>query len=145
MKNLANCKPSEFLVQTNKIRKAVEKWLKITDIMSIRKQKPLFTQVTSDMSPETIATVTEENRKLAMEQARKNISDMFDAVLEKHPQETLELLALMCFIEPEEADEHTVQEYLLAFAELLGNEAVISFFGSLMRLGQTGILNSANQ
>ena len=40
MKNLANCKPSEFLVQTNKIRKSVEKWLKITDIMNIRKVVP---------------------------------------------------------------------------------------------------------
>lgn len=37
MKNLANCTPSEFLKQTNKIKKSVEKWLKATDIMEIRK------------------------------------------------------------------------------------------------------------
>ena len=40
MKNLANCKPSEFLVQTNKIRKSVEKWLTVTDIMNIRRTQP---------------------------------------------------------------------------------------------------------
>ena len=40
MKNLANCKPSEFLVQTNRIRKSVENWLTVTDILNIRRNQP---------------------------------------------------------------------------------------------------------
>ena len=41
-KNLANCTPKEFLVQTNRLRKSAEKWLKATDIMNIRKNIPIF-------------------------------------------------------------------------------------------------------
>ena len=38
MKNLANCTPTEFLKQTSKIKRSAEKWLKVTDIMAIRKR-----------------------------------------------------------------------------------------------------------
>ena len=40
MKHLANCDPVEFLVQTNKIRKAVSKWLTLTKVLEIRKTLP---------------------------------------------------------------------------------------------------------
>ena len=40
MKTLANCNPVEFLVQTNKIRKAVWDWLSLTQVMEIRKNLP---------------------------------------------------------------------------------------------------------
>ena len=40
VKTLANCTDVEFLRQTNKIRKAVEKWLTDTDIANIRKRMP---------------------------------------------------------------------------------------------------------
>lgn len=33
MKNLSNCKPSEFLRQTARIRKSVAKWLEVTDLI----------------------------------------------------------------------------------------------------------------
>ena len=36
LKTLANCKPSEFLKQTNKIRKAAAEWLTATDILEIK-------------------------------------------------------------------------------------------------------------
>ncbi len=41
IKTLSNCKPSEFLKQTNRIRKAVERWLTDTDIANIRKRQPI--------------------------------------------------------------------------------------------------------
>lgn len=126
MKNLANCKPSEFLKQTNRIRKVVAKWLDLTKIMEIRKHIP---DITEDMTDE-------QKRKAFGEQARKNLSDIFDAALEEHPQETLELLGYLCFVEPDDVDNHPMSEYLQAFGEIMNDEAVVSFFFSLARLGQ---------
>lgn len=124
MKNLANCKPSEFLAQTNKIRKSVSKWLTATDVISIRKRKP---QIPDD--------ATEEAKKQAMEeQAKANLNSMLDAILDEHPEETLELLALLCFVDPKDVDKHDTTEYLEAFTELLGNKTVLNFFTSLMTL-----------
>lgn len=125
MKNLANCKPSEFLRQTVKIKKAAEKWLKLTDIMNIRKNVPTLPK---DMS------IVEKNKRLA-EIGRENVSKMFDAIAEKHPDETMELLALCCFVEPENVDDHEIAEYLDSFAELIANESVRNFFTSLVNLG----------
>ena len=124
MKNLANCKPSEFLRQTNKIRKSVSKWLTDTDIMNIRKRK---TDIPDD--------ATEEERARAIqEQAKENANEMLDAIMDEHPDETLELLALLCFVEPEHVDDYEVTEYLEAFNEIISNRTVLSFFTSLMRL-----------
>ena len=132
MKNLANCKPSEFLSQTNKIRKSVEKWLTVTDIMNIRKNQPEFKE-----------GMTKEQRDEALRaQIKKNLSAMLDAVMEKHPEETLELLALLCFVEPDKVDDYPIGEYLKSVSELISDEAVLSFFISLTRLGQTGILTA---
>ena len=126
MKNLANCKPSEFLRQTNRVRKSVEKWLTDTEIMEIRKNMPT---IPDDATP--------EERKAAMQaQSKKNIDAMLDSIMESHPDETLELLALCCFSEPNDVDDYPMSDYLSAFAEMLGSEAVIGFFTSLMRLGQ---------
>jgi hypothetical protein len=129
MKNLANCKPSEFLRQTNKIRKSVDKWLTLTDIKNIRKNLP-------DL-PEGISK--EEKDKLMFEQGKKNLNQILDNILELHPDETLELLALLCFVEPEDVDNHTVIEYLESFNEIIGSKEVISFFGSLMQLANITI------
>ena len=124
MKNLANCKPSEFLKQTSKIRKSVSKWLVDTDIMNIRKRMPNIP-----------ADATDEERKKAMEeQAKENFNLMLDAILDEHPDETLELLALLCFVEPKDVDKHEVTEYLMAFNEIISNKGVLSFFTSLMQL-----------
>jgi hypothetical protein len=126
MKNLANCKPSEFLAQTCKIKKSAERWLKATDIIGIRKIKPIYPKDATD----------EEKRAILETQAKANLSRMLDAILEEHPEETLELLALACFIEPEDADNHPVNEYLRAVSEMLSDKDVIGFFTSLTQLGQ---------
>lgn len=130
-KTLANCKPTEFLKQTNKIRKSVEKWITATDILNLRKQAPV---VKNDATPE-------ERQSAVAAQIKSNASEMLDNILEKHPDETLELLALLCFVDPKEVDEYPISEYLSAFASLIADEAVISFFISLVKLGQTNILN----
>lgn len=137
MKNIANCTPLEFLKQTNRIKKSVEKWLTLTDIMNIRKRIPVFELAPQTATDEEKRMIFEKNRQKRMEQAKANLSAILDAVLEDHPNETLEILALCCFIEPEEANEHSVEEYLNAFSELIGNKAVLNFFTSLASLART--------
>lgn len=135
MKNLANCKPSEFLVQTNKIRKSVERWLTATDIQEIRQRVPKYDDKMS----------ADERIKVRNEQMRANLSAIFDAILEEHPAETLELMALMCFIEPEKADDYPMSAYLQSIGELIADESVLSFFTSLASLGNNGILTLAEK
>lgn len=136
LKTLATCKPSEFLRQTNRVKKSVEKWLTDTDILNIRKRIPQIEFISKDMPEEQKVAILDRNKKAREEQVRKNMSDIFDAILEEHPDETLEVLALCCFIEPEDADNHTVTEYLAAFNSLINDKAVIDFFTSLALLGQ---------
>ena len=126
MKNLANCKPTEFAAQTVRIRKSVKKWLNDTDIMNIRKRMPDIPESADDNA-----------KKEAMDaQVRKNLSAIFDAVMEEHPMETLEVLALICFVEPDHVDDYPMEDYLAAFNELINNQTVIDFFMSLLRLAR---------
>ena len=125
MKNLANCKPSEFLTQTNKIRKSVSKWLTDTDIVNIRKRIPKLPDDISD----------EEKRKALDKQATENLDAILDSILEEHPQETLEMLALLCFVEPGHVDDYSVTDYIESFNEIIGNKVVLDFFMSLANWG----------
>lgn len=134
MKNLANCKPSEFFVQTNKIRKSVAKWLTVTEIHEIRKRLPKYDDKMD----------AEERSKIRREQMQKNMKAILDAVLEKHPMETIEIMALACFIDPKDADNHPMSEYLKSISELMADESVLSFFTSLVSLGNSGILTLAD-
>lgn len=142
MKTLASCKPSEFFKQTNRIRKSVEKWLTDTDIMNIRKRLPQKEAVPISATQEEIDAINDRNQEAMKKQMRKNFSAILDAVMEDHADETMEILALSCFVEPEEVDNYPVSEYLKAFNELISDEDVIGFFTSLVRLGQTSILNA---
>lgn len=135
MKNLANCKPSEFLRQTNRIRKQAEKWLTDTDIMNIRKTAPELIPIEKGMSKEEGKEILEENIRKREKQVWTNLSRILDAILEEHPDETLELLALLCFVEPENVDDYPIADYITSISEMLSNEAVIGFFTSLARWG----------
>ena len=72
----------------------------------------------------------------------KNLYDIIVAAMEECPDETLELLALACFVEPENIDDHKVSFYLANLSDILADEDVLSFFTSLAQLEQTGILNA---
>ena len=129
MKNLANCKPTEFVKQTSRIKHHVEKWLKITDIMNIRKNVPKYD-----------ADATEEERaNSAYEYGKRNLSKVFDVIFDEHPTETLELLALCCFVEPENVDDYVMDDYLGAIYELLASKNVMNFFMLLVKLAHTNI------
>lgn len=137
MKNLANCSPVEFLRQTNKIRHAAQSWLKDTKILEIRKNKASLIELTDDMSEEEKTDAIETNKQKARSQAMKNISDMLDAALDTHAEQTLELLALMCFVEPEDVDKYKPTAYIKEFGEMISDKDILDFFISLMRLEQT--------
>lgn len=135
MKNLANCKPSEFLRQTNKIRKAVANWLELTKILEIRKNAPELIDLTIDMKPEERAEAIIKNREAIEKQAKENLGAMLDAMLDDYPDETLQILGYLCFVEPNDIDNHPMSDYIEAMNELLENQAVLGFFTSLMQLG----------
>ena len=134
IKTLATCTDIEFLKQTNKVRHAVEEWLTATDIANIRKRMPEYEAIPDDK--EEAEAVRERNKELQMEQAKKNLDAMLDAMLEEHPEETLKVIRLCCFVEPDD-DTHKVTYYLGAFSEMLGDKEVLRFFTSLMSLAQT--------
>lgn len=125
MKTLANCSPREFLVQTNRIRKAVSNWLSLTKVLEIRKAQPKYAE-----------NATEEERRAAItQQIQDNANAMLDAILDEHPEETAELLGLICFVEPDDLDNHSMTEFFGAVSEILNSREVLDFFISLAKLG----------
>ncbi len=135
MKTLANCTPREFLKQTNKIKNAAKEWLTKTDIQGIRSRLP---KIDDGMSKE-------EKKKAFQAQAMDNAMEILDAVLDKHPDETINIMCLVCFIEPEDADNHTMSEFLGCIADVLQDDNVASFFVSLASLGQRTTSDSAKE
>lgn len=125
-KNLANCTPKEFMVQTRLIKHHLEKWLKDTDIINIRKNLPELPENVTD----------DERDELMRKQAQANLSAMFDAIFDEHPDETIELLALFCFVPLSELDAHPMTYYMESITEMMREKAVWDFFGSLVVLGQ---------
>ena len=125
MKHLANCTPREFLRQTNRIRRRAEKWLDWTRLKDLR--PPLRDDVPLE------------------EQIRGGIMALVEAILEEHPDETAELLGLMCFIEPEALDGHTSAELIGALGEMLACPEVIGFFTSSARWGRTATSAAAER
>lgn len=129
MKNLSNCKPSEFLAQTIKIKNLVRDWLDATKIMDIRKN---LSQVDKNLP-------AEERTNAIVNQALSNWSDMLDRMFIDNAEKTLALIALVNFVEPERVDDYEMGDYLQSIGELLGDSRVISFFTSLVRLNQQNI------
>lgn len=142
-KTLMNCKPSEFVSQTCKIRRSVSRWLKDTDLIAILRRAPEnIKKVDKEASPEERAEAVKANREAARQQGLKNFNAMLDAILEQHPDETLEVMAMCCFVDPKDVDSYPMRDYMAAFTELINDEAVLGFFTSLASLGQTAGLTA---
>ena len=135
MKNLANCTPREFLKQTYRIKKCVEKWLQETDLLNIRKNVPVLQSV-AGLEGEAKEKVIQANKQVMQKQVKENLMRMLDKILDEHADDTIELLALCCFVEPEDADNHTMSEYLDSIGELISDQGVMNFFTSLAQLDQ---------
>lgn len=142
MKNLTNCDPVEFLQQTNKIRHAAQDWLKETKILEIRKDAPQLKEIKDGMTDAEIQAINAENKALLKDQATKNLSRMLDAALETNAEKTVELLAMMCFVDKEDINNHKATEYIKEFGAMIADPDIIDFFGSLIRLGQMGIFDT---
>ena len=139
MKNLANCTPREFFAQSVKIKRSVEEWLDVTNLMDLRKTKPANLIKLDGLSGDEKAKAIEENKRLWKEQTKKNLSTLFDKMLDENAEKTIEVMALCCFVDPADIDNHTMSEFFKAIGELISDEGVTSFFISLVQLGQTDI------
>ena len=144
MKNLANCKPSEFLAQSFKIKKSVQEWLDVTEILKIRQNAPELKDL-KGLSGEERMQAVEENKKAIEKQRNANLSKMLDRMLDTNAEKTLEVLALCCFVEPENVDEYPMTEYIACINELLSDDNVMGFFTSLAQLGMKNMANVSKQ
>lgn len=136
MKNLANCKPSEFIAQTAKIKDAVKNWMDVTKVMSIRRKLPVYEVAPDGATAEERAEVIKRNAAKKQDQLIENLSEIVDQMLVEHPQETLNVLALCCFVEPDHVDDYTMDEYMECIFELIRSKSVVNFFTLLGQLAQ---------
>ena len=143
MKNLANCKPSEFLAQTFKIKKSVADWLDATKFLEIRKNVPELKDL-KGLTGEEREKAINENKKKINDQIMKNLSDILDKALDENADKTLEVLALCCFVEPEHVDDYSMSDYFQSIKELLADENVMGFFISLTQLGMKNMASVSN-
>lgn len=125
MKTLANCTLKEFLQQTNKIRHKAADFYNIIGIADIRKTMPTLT------GKET----PEEAEKKRIEQGKKNISAIIDKCIDANIDATIEIIGLMCFKTPEEAEKMDATEFIDVVFEIIGSERVINFFTKMVKSG----------
>ena len=134
MKCLATCKPTEFVSQTAKIKDVAAKFMEATEILKIRETKPIYEMCPADATPEQQREIIMRNAEREKEQAMKNLNKILDNILVNHPKETLELLALCCFVEPERVDDYTIDEYFQCIMDMFSNKSVVNFFSLLAQI-----------
>lgn len=125
MKTLANCTLKEFLQQTNKIRHKAADFYNVIGIADIRKTMPTLT------GKET----PEEAEKKRIEQGKKNISAIIDKCIDANIDATIEIIGLMCFKTPEEAENMDATEFIDVVFEIIGSERVMNFFTKMVKSG----------
>ena len=128
MRTIANLTGPEFLRAINRTRHAVEKLMAETGVLKIRKNMPQFT---GNETPE-------ERQELERAQAKKNISDMLDSLLETHPEETYACLMALCVCDEGEPEPDGIELMMAAFS-LISDKRVLDF---LLQLGKSGLLGT---
>lgn len=141
-KNLANCTPDEFLDQSFLIMNAAEKFMKVNDILGIRSRKVEGLQEIPTDNEEEADRIRRENAKKITAQRMKNVKDLLTSMMHTHKGETLELLALSCFIDPADVNNYTMPFFLRNVGEMISNPDVLAFFTSVAQLEQTGIFSA---
>ena len=134
MKNLATCKPSEFVAQTARIKTAVANWIDAIDLMKIRATQPKYETLPIDATPEQRAEIIKKNAEKQRKQTMQNLNKILDKMLVEHPKETLDVLALCCFVEPEHVDDYAIDEYFQCIMDMMQNKSVINFFSLLAQM-----------
>ena len=141
-KNLANCTPEEFLDQSYLIMDAAEKFMKVNDILGIRSRKVEGLQEIPKDNEEEADKIRHENAKKITAQRMKNVKDLLTSMMHTHKSETLELLALSCFIDPADVNNYTMPFFLRNVGEMISDQDVLAFFTSLGMVEQTGIFSA---
>ncbi len=141
-KNLANCTPDEFLDQSFLIMDAAEKFMKVNDILGIRGRKVEGLQEIPKDNEEEADRIRRENAKKITAQRIKNVKDLLTSMMHTHKSETLELLALSCFIDPAEVNNYTMAYLLRNVGEIISDQDMLAFFTSAAQLEQTGIFSA---
>ena len=126
MRTIANLSGVEFLRAINRTRHAVEKLMKVTDVLNIWKNNPTFTGEETE----------EEKIKMSREQIKKNLNDILDSLLEKHPEETYECIMALCVRDEGEPEPDGIELIMAAF-NLISDKRVLDF---LLQLGKSGLI-----
>ncbi len=126
MKTIANLNGVEFLRAINRTRHAVEKLMKVTDVLNIWKKNPTFK---GDETPE-------EMHEIQKNQIKKNLNDILDTLLEKHPEETYECIMALCVRDEGEPEPDGIELVMAAF-NLISDKRVVDF---LLQLGKSGLI-----
>lgn len=127
MRTIANLSGVEFLRSINRTRHAVEKMMNVTDVLNIWKKNPTF------KGDET----EEEKLEMAREQVKKNLNDILDSLLEKHPEETYECIMALCVRDEGEPEPDGIELIMAAF-NLISDKRVLDF---LLQLGKSGLID----
>lgn len=143
MKTLANCNPIEFLSQTGRIKKQIEKYFNDTKVIEILRA-PISGQIEKELEEVTKGLDRKEHahqiaaavQTAKRKQTLQNISKALDVCLIDKPRETAELLGLVCFIEPEDIDQYKGVDFLKPAFDVLSNDACVNFLSSVMNSGQ---------
>ena len=125
MRTIANLDGVEFLKAINRSRHAVGKLMEVTDVLNIWKKKPTF------MGDET----PEEQHQIAREQIKKNLNEILDTLLEKHPEETYNCIMALCVRDDGEPEPDGISLIMAAF-NLISDKRVVDF---LLQLGNLGL------
>jgi hypothetical protein len=126
MRTIANLSGVEFLRAINRTRHAVEKLMKETNVLNIWKKNPTFK-----------GNETEEERlEIARNQIKKNLNDILDTLLEKHPEETYECIMALCVRDEGEPEPDGIELVMAAFS-LISDKRVLDF---LLQLGKSGLI-----
>ena len=125
MRTIANLNGIEFLRAINRTRHAVEKLMNVTDVLNIWRKNPTFK---GDETPE-------QRHEMAREQIKKNLNDVLDSLLEKHPEETYECIMALCVRDEGEPEPDGIEMLMAAF-NLIADKRVLDF---LLQLGKSGL------
>ena len=131
MKTLMDCTNTEFLVQANKIKGDVEKFLRATNITEIRRQRIVLS-----------GNETEEEKKAAEKQHIEKVwDDIFKATVIENTEMTMDIISKMCFTTVEDLEKLSPTEITNLAILLLGNQRINDFFSALSVWGLFGSVN----
>ena len=126
MRTIANLNGVEFLRAINRTRHAAEKLMKVTNVLNIWKKNPAFKGDETD----------EQRLEMTREQIKKNLNDILDTLLEKHPEETFEFIMALCVRDEGEPEPDGIELIMAAF-NLISDKRVLDF---LLQLGKSGLI-----